>query len=194
VAIDASGAVYVVGTNAQDAFCRKLSSDGDELWTTTWASAEPDGAYGVALIDGGVVVVGQAQGTVDAPAATGSFVSRVTSAGAVMWTRYFSAPNAKFDAAMAVAASSDALYIAGQTWGALASDKNGGGSDAYLQKRSLDGNVLWTKQVVAPGTEEVSAIALGSDGTVVVAGRTTRAFPGFSTVLRDSAFVLRFAP
>ena len=195
VAVDTSGAIYVAGTLGADAFCRKVSAEGQELWTVTWSSPDPDAAFGVALAEGGVIVVGQVQGAAGSPSNTGSFVSRVSSAGVVLWTEYFTAPGSKLDAARGVIVSSvGEVYIAGQTWGELVKGSYGAGSDVYVQKRNLDGVVLWTKQVRSPGTEEVAALAISPSRIAYVAGRTTRAFPGFPETIGNSAFLLRVAP
>jgi hypothetical protein len=195
VAVDDAGSVYVVGTMQGDAFCRKFNADGQEEWTAHWASAEHDVATAVAVGGGGVVVVGQAQGDVGPVGNKGAFLSRVSASGTTQWTQYFSAPNTKFDAAKAVAVdTSGAIYVAGQTTGDLLPDANQGNSDVFLQKRSSEGNLLWTKQVGGAGAEEVFALALSGDGVAYIAGRTTNAFAGFPDSIKGSSFLVRVTP
>lgn len=64
VAVDLEGNVWAAGfvtNDDKDAMIRKFTADGDELWARTYASeiAGDDTARGIAVVPGGVVVVGE---------------------------------------------------------------------------------------------------------------------------------------
>jgi uncharacterized protein (TIGR03437 family) len=210
VAADASG-VYVAGwtegtlpqqtsSGSFDAFVRKYSPNGTELWTRQFGSTALDEALAIAVNASGVYVVG----FVDCCAAalpgfptTGgkdAFIRKYDANGNELWTRQFGSGDA--EQAVGVALDATGVYVAGTTNGNLA--QPAAGNDGFLRKFDVNGNVVWTRQFGSsppPGgnnTDDVHAVAVGAAG-VFVSGDTTGPFTGqtFSGGLWD-AFVIKF--
>ena len=133
VATDDTG-VYVIGytygalqgqtsSGGYDAYLRKYSFDGAELWTHQFNLGSSETlANGLAVDATGVYVVGSNGGD--------GFVRKYAADGAVLWTREFSA-----GAAFGVAADATGIYIDGNS--------SAGG---YVCKYTTDGSELWTRQ------------------------------------------------
>lgn len=111
------------------------------------------------------------------------------------WTKYFSAPGAPYDAAKEVVVTPDhKILIAGETGGEVVVGAHKGSRDAFVQSRSLDGDVLWTKQFGSVGSEMVLGLSVSAAGTAYVVGRTSGEFEGFATTRGTSSFLIRIEP
>jgi uncharacterized protein (TIGR03437 family) len=190
VAADSSG-IYVVGqTNGalpgqtslgpEDAFVRKYSPDGNELWTQQFGTDRPDMAMGVAVDATGVYVVGTTAGALPGQT-SGSlgqndvFLRKYDPSGNIVWTRQFGTSSG--DRGQAVAADASGVYIAGTTGGTLVSPNQG--TDSFVRKYDSNGTALWTRQITSEGNQAdiPYAIAVDSSG-VYVSGDTVATFAG----------------
>jgi Beta-propeller repeat len=201
VATDQTG-VYVVGytdgalpgqtsLGSTDAFIRKYSPDGNLLWTRQFGTDAQDYAAAVATDGTGVYVVGRTQGNIvtGGPAPNeDAFIRRYDPNGTVVWTRQFG--SADGEQAFGVATDSTGIYVAGTTGGDLAGSV--GGRDGFLRKYDAGGNALWTRQFGTNTTDDLYAVAAGSQGVYVV-GDTVGNFPGQTKVggLYD-AYLMKF--
>lgn len=169
-ALDATG-FYVVGSvqgalpgqsylNSDDAFLRKYTPTGTEVWTRQFGTGNGDRAYGVAADTSGVYVVGSTFGDLAQPSAgTDGFIRKYDSNGTVAWTRQISASSAE-DIAYAVAVSSSGVYIAGSTGGAFPGQTRFGGlRDGWARKYDLNGNEQWTRQIGSDGEDLAYGVA-----------------------------------
>ena len=206
IATDQTG-VYVVGwtdgtlagqtsAGSTDAFIRKYSPDGNVLWTRQFGTTAQDYAQAVATDGTGVYVVGRTQGNIITGGGTGStgedaFIRRYDANGTEVWTRQFG--TADIEQAYGVATDSTGIYVAGVTQGAL--DTPLGGRDGFLRKYDAGGNALWTRQFGTNTTDDVFALAAGSQG-VYVAGDTVGTFAGQTKVAGGlyDAYVLKYDP
>ncbi|MBX3139948.1 MAG: SBBP repeat-containing protein [Trueperaceae bacterium] len=145
--------------------------------------------------------------TYHAPVAPGSYEVKATSVadptrqaaaavtvvtpGGTLWLRPFGTDST--EAALAVAVDLDGNVIAvGYTEGALEGE-NAGESDAYVQKRAADGDVLWTRQFGTSANEGAYGVAADAAGNVLVAGTTDGALAGANAGGED-AFVRKYGP
>jgi hypothetical protein len=101
------------------------------------------------------------------------------------------------DQAWAIAVDRNRIYIAGDTYGDLASnnsDSTHATSDMFLLQ--LDSNLVQLKawQFGTPGSDTVDGIAVDSYGNILMAGSTTGAFPGFTNAGVDNTVALKFDP
>jgi hypothetical protein len=205
VAADDSG-VYVAGytggalsdqTNAGsvDVFLRKYDHDGNEVWTRQFGTASGDGAYGIAVNEQGVFVVGWTDGALPGEASAGStdaFVRMYDHAGNAVWTRQFGSTGLYQDFARAVAVDASGVYVAGfASYGALPGESNAGANDAFVRKYDFSGNALWTRQFGSTANDEAYGVAAGSTG-VVVAGRTVGVLPGEASEGAYDAFARKY--
>jgi hypothetical protein len=176
-----------------DVFVSKYDSGGNRLWAKLFGSNLNDLSAKIAKVSsGGAVVVGTNQGALDAngnPQNKNGFVVRLDPNGNMIWTRTIATP--QNDDALAVSASSDAVYVGGQTQGnlngAVRSRTGANSSDAFLVKLSLSaGATQWTRYVASSEFDAVSAranvtdLALNSSGQLFVFG------DGFNSASEDT--------
>lgn len=174
---------------ACDIFVTKHDSSGNRLWAKLYGSSGNDFSAKIAKVaSGGAVVVGTNQGVVNANNKNG-FVVRLDSRGNTIWTRTIATP--QNDDALTVTASSDTVYVGGETNGNLngvARSRTGANSsDAFLVKFSLAaGATQWTRYVASTefGAEFASArvtdLALNTSGQLFVFGT------GFNSISEDT--------
>ncbi|MCE9521833.1 MAG: hypothetical protein K8S25_05305 [Alphaproteobacteria bacterium] len=201
-ATDVNGNVFVVGTatgdmgaaivqGEQDAYLRKYDAAGQLIWSRLLGSS--DRATGLALAtdaNGNVAIAGKVVDRLSSTAIGGgndSFVTKFDADGREIFTRQI-APVSD-DQANALAFGADgALYVAGQTNGAMASGiVQAGGSDAYLMKLTSAGSLDYVRQFGGTGTDTASAVAVDGDGNVILSsvengvGKVRKFLPGDGT-------------
>ena len=105
--------------------------------------------------------------------------------GQVAWTLQFGTPGT--DHAAAIAATPDALYVAGTVGGSLDGQPHAGADDAYIKRLAHDGSPAWTRQLgTAAGTRGTGVWANASG--VLLAGYTSGALPGASAHAGTDAY------
>ena len=185
VAVDSKGNVYVVGTTAgdlddqinadsDDVFLTKFDASGKEVYTRLLGSSDSASGFAVA-VDGSdnVIVAGQTSALLTDSAFGGgydTFITKFDESGQELFTRQ-AAPFAN-DGALGLAIdSSDNIFLAGFTRGAVDSDQTyGGSSDAFLTKLDSDGVLVYNKQFGDAGDETATAVAVNSSGDVFIVG------------------------
>ncbi len=199
VATHTSG-VYVVGeinccntalpglptTAGTDAYIRKYSGDGVERWTRMISTGNTEKAFGVAVDDTGVYVVGTTDGdlVVGISGNRDGYLRKYSHDGAVIWTRQFGARlangNAATDDAYAVAASPAGVFVAGATsQGALPGATFAGGLwDAFVAKFDTNGIAQWSRQIGTDGDDYAYSIGVGAGHVLVGGGTGSNLVPG----------------
>ena len=177
-----------------DVFVTKYESGGNRLWAKLYGSSGKDFSAKIGKVSsGGAVVVGTNQGALDANGnATNKngFVVRLDPNGNTIWTRTIATP--QNDDALAVTASSDAVYVGGETNGNLngvprSRTASANSTDAFLVKLSLAaGATQWTRYVTSSefnaeyANARVTDLALNSSGQLFVFGS------GFNSIIEDT--------
>lgn len=196
LASDSQGSIYVGGHTegalggpyggAWDGYLRKLNRSGDVAWTRQIGTSSEDRVFSVAvrLATDDVFVVGNSAGSLNEPNLGGmdAFVHRYSSSGQLLWADQFGTSGADFASGVAVDAAGT-LFVVGVTSGALAGS-NLGGSDAYLRKYDVSGNVIWNRQFGTSATEQVGGVALFGNYVYVV-GTTSGVLTGSNAGLDD---------
>ncbi len=194
VATDGAGNVLVAG-NAEGTlpgiegefpgalFVIKYDADGNQLWLQQFqVGGTFEEAHAVAVdSERNVLVAGfSKEGSSDSADA---FVRKCDLDGNEIWTRRFGTESADWAFALAVDAD-DNVLVGGRTAGALDGD-NAGDDDAFVRQYDADGNELWTQQFGGEDSDEVSALAVDSQGRVFAAGylRGRPESPGFLRLL-----------
>jgi hypothetical protein len=95
------------------------------------------------------------------------------------------------DAAWSVSATVRAVYVGGNTGGALPGQTNAGNVDGFLRAYDRNGVELWTRQFGTSGTDLVSATT-AVDGSIYIAGSTDGAFPGHTNAGSSDAFIRKY--
>ncbi|MGE0742716.1 MAG: hypothetical protein AB7O98_15360 [Hyphomonadaceae bacterium] len=100
------------------------------------------------------------------------------SAGKLQFTQMLGAAQSASGFALAVSEDGN-VAIAGSVEGGLSGASAGkGGTDSFVTMFDAKGKELWTARRGASANDEVSAIAFGPDGQVIVAGKTDSALGG----------------
>ena len=201
VAADASG-VYVVGFKdccgaplpfslggtGADAFLRKYSPEGKELWTRQFGSPDVDKATAVAVDATGVYVTGMTNGEFAGPRGQGDgFLVRFDADGKVLWSRQFGTSDQN-EESNAVAVGPSGIYVGGRSTGALLGEKPRGLWDGYVMQFDLDGKLQWTRVIAGPGDgDNVQGLAVGLT-QLLVTGAVDGALPGQTFVGGSDAF------
>lgn len=117
-------------------------------------------------------------------------------AGCVRWTGDRQWGTAKEDTVLALSTSPGGFVAGGWTGGTLyvTNIEPSGDARGFVRGFSTSGLPLWETTLDATGTETVEALAVGASGEVVVAGRTTGAFPGLTNKGQQDAFVAWLSP
>jgi len=204
VTVDGSGNIIVVGrtegalpdqinAGSWDAFARKLSPSGTELWTTQFGSPAPDLALAVAAdASGNIFVAGNTYGFLPEETQAGSgdaFVRKLSPAGTEFWTRQFGTVLSDEASGIAVDFAGNA-FVAGITEGTLPGQTSAGSADAFVRKFSPAGVELWTHQFGSPAADLAFGVAVDGTVNVFVVGHTYGAFPGQTNAGSWDAFVL----
>ncbi|WP_152190817.1 alpha/beta hydrolase-fold protein [Georgenia satyanarayanai] len=181
-----------------DTLLVRRAADGTKTWRHAIATGANDRAYGVVTGTGdGVVVGGYTRGSLatgEADTQDDAFVAAVDADGGRTWTLELGDPAAA-DRFYAVAPDGDGgTYVAGYTSGSFAGTANAGDKDAVLARVSAAGELLWSTQLGGSGEDKAMAVALTSDGDVVVGGVDGAGLPGAEHLGSGDGWVARYGP
>jgi hypothetical protein len=201
VAVDGSGAVYVVGstqvgTRDGHAFLRKYSAGGSLRWTRAFGGGGSDGA-GVAVdARGSIYVVGDSHRVLPSSGGHGetadSWVRKYGSDGSLRWDRRFGTTTRASAQAVAVAASG-AVHVAGYEWDTLPGQWRTGW-DAFVRTYESDGSLRWSRRFGSGDDDMANAIAVAASGAIHIAGDTWSSLPHQTNAGWLDAFLQTLGP
>lgn len=184
---DANGNVYVLGNatgdfgnqlnqGSQDVYLTKYDSAGNPTWSKLVGSAGSASGYGIALDPaGGVVITGSTTANVTTTSITNgntdSFLASYDANGNQNWIQQIQTLATNQANAVSVDASGN-IYIGGSVSGGVvgAGQTSTGTPDAYLAEYTSKGKLVSENQFgTSAGASQVSATAVGSDGSLYVA-------------------------
>jgi hypothetical protein len=206
VAVDAAGNVLVAGSTLgslagpsagnTDAYVRKYSAAGAELWTRQFGGADCDESTALAVdAAGNVVVAGVTcvrESGPEAPVWSHAFVRKYSPAGVEVWTRQFVLEGTASAWAVAVDGTGNVL-VAGQT---ACIDRDCDLSpNGFVRKYTPAGGEVWTRFFVTETNDYVWGVAADTAGNVLVAGSTEGSLDGpKSVILGTNSFVRKLDP
>jgi hypothetical protein len=185
VAVDKEG-IFVVGYTSSDlggqdaggnadAFLRKMTHEGKEVWTKQWGTEFVEAASDVLVAKHGVFVIGRTEGDLGGAnqGDSDAWLSKVDAeTGFVDWTKQWGSSDYD-DAARGAVDSKGDVIVVGSTLGKLGASDNQGLSDAYVRKlKGTDGEPLWTVQFGTAADDGAVDVVVGADDRVIVVGYT----------------------
>jgi hypothetical protein len=177
IAVDSTG-IYVAGfvtplsftqTTPQDGFVYKYDANGNQVWVRQIATAGIERALGIFADASGVYVSGFTDGILPGQTNLGTqdaFVRKYDVNGIEAWTRQFGSSGQDQAAAVSVT-NATAVYVAGNTTGALPGQSSAGSFDVFVAQFDIDGNPAWTRQFGTAGGDQAGAIASDATGAYV---------------------------
>ncbi|WP_297523534.1 protein kinase, partial [Thermococcus sp.] len=189
VALASNGDVIVAGYTGSfgaggDVWVLRLDGEGNVKWQKTYGGSKWDEANAVAIADNGdIIVAGHYNGYYNEHTRiSNAWVLRLDSEGNVKWQKTYGGEYGDEANAVAIAPNGDVI-VAGYT------DSFGaGGDDVWVLRLDANGNVKWQKTYGGSDNDEANAVALASNGDIIVAGYTE----SFAT--KRSIWVLRLPP
>lgn len=183
-AVSAGGDVYTVaqthaGVGGQiikgdsDVILQKHDSTGKLVWTRSLGASGEASAASLAVDDSGnIIVAGSTKGALGDTTNIGgddSFVVKYDASGVEQWIQRFGGTGD--DRATSVSVASDGtIYVAGDAASAFGGEAHQGGVyDGFVRAMDSDGTALFTRRVGDTGDERAKAIAVASDGGLLVA-------------------------
>lgn len=186
VAVDSEGHVFVIGTTAGDlgrelnrseggdVYLTKYDAAGNILWQRLLGASGSAEGFSLAIdSQDNVIVAGAVDGTLTGKElfdGKDSFAAKFSNDGVELWKRQID--TIADDAAFAVTVDADDnIWLAGSVNGRLAAGATaGGGADAYVAKLDgASGSLAGVTQFGGAGSETAKAIAMASDGNLLVA-------------------------
>jgi hypothetical protein len=208
LAMDPAGNLYVIGQTSGelpgqknagmiDAFLRKYTPTGAELWTRQFGSSERDLPKGVTLDDAGnVYLVGQTFGSIPGQTSAGgwdAFIRKYTPRGDEVWTRQFGGGGAESAASVRVDHAGNA-YVVGGTRAALPGQTNIGDYDGFIVKFDNAGNQVWARQFGTTVEDYVLSVTIDGKGNPTLAGETSGLLAGAAAAGGLDGFVRQYDP
>lgn len=198
-----------------EVFITKFSSSGSLLWSTFLGGDQLDWGHGIAVAsDDSCYVVGDTLSG-NFPTLNGHsdflsgqsdvFIAKFSDIGSLIWSTFLGGTNDDIGGAIAVT-SDDSCYVTGKTSSSnfpMLNPYDGTlstGGDAFVTKISFDGNLLWSTYLGGNDIDQSHGIAIGSDDSCFITGRTKSSdFPVFNANddtfggYTYDAFVVKFA-
>jgi hypothetical protein len=179
-----------------DAFLRKYTPAGDEVWTRQFGGGGAESAASVRVDRAGnAYVVGGTRAALAGQTNIGDydgFIVKFDSAGNQVWARQFG--TTVEDYTLAVALDGDGNpFLAGETSGRLAGAAAAGGLDGFVRRYDANGNVVWTRQFGSPLDDYAVGIAVGPTGDVMAVGTAGGALPDQKSEGDADAFIAAFS-
>ena len=216
-----AGTANLTSAGGDDAFVVKLDSAGSYAWAQAWGGNSTAVSNSVATdAQGNVYSTGYFGGTFDFDPGPGVyplvsnsggadvFITKHTTAGALIWARRVGGGGVGPDEGLGVAVDAVGnVLVTGRYLSTVDFDPGAGtanltsigSNDVFVLKLDAAGNYLWARGVGGTGSDYGNAVAVDASGNVVVTGYfvgTTDFDPGIGTANLtsaggDDAFVLR---
>jgi hypothetical protein len=159
-----------------DAFLRRYTGQGEEVWTRQFGGARGDYIASVAVDPTGVYVAGGTETALPGQLALGgfdAFLRKYDPGGQELWTRQFG--TALNESAAGVAVDTSGIFVVGATEGTMPGQTRLGALDAFLRAYDKTGAEIWTRYLGTAALDNGFAVSPYHLG-VYVAGGTRGSF------------------
>ena len=161
-----AGTTESFGVGGSDVYIVKLDANGNLQWTKTIGGPKGEGGRSIIQTsDGGYAITGATKsfgaGVEDV------YVVKLDANGNLQWTKTIGGENNDWGNSL-IQTSDGGYVIAGYT-----TSFGAGEADVYVVKLDANGNLLWTKTIGGPESEEGNSLIQTSDGGYAIAGVTS---------------------
>lgn len=204
LAADGAGGVLLCGLTAgalaapsagfYDAWIARRDAANGTLWIQQIGTAQEDVATVITSDgSGGALVAGTSTGSLGGPHVgvlyNDAWLARYDASGAQLWIRQFGSIQRE-DVYGIAGDGQGGAFVAGNTWGDLASASNGG-VDAFVARFGPSGTLQWMQQFGTNGWDSAHGVTTDGAGGVYLCGVTTRGLFG-EPAGADDAWCARF--
>jgi hypothetical protein len=219
-ALATAGAYDTSYNGNDDAFVFKVTSGATLAWSTYLGGTAADTANALVVDSAGDVIVAGATASTDFPDTkstsladttagnTDGFVTKLTSAGAMVWSRYLGGAGGSdvvngitVDASKNIYLTGNAISASFPIVGGFEPTYRGGVGDAFFAKMAPAGTITWSTYLGGSMGDYGRSIVVGTSGDLWIGGYTNSPdFPtigGFDTTVGSTAqdaFILRYRP
>jgi hypothetical protein len=208
IACDTSNRAYVVGSTRgslpgfsnlgnSDAYLISLNTDGTVRWYRQFGTNKDEEALAVARDSSNrFFPAGYTQGTFSGQTYAGSldaWVARYADNGTQSWVRQFGTVGTDQAIGVNVVASLGITNIVGTTTGAFSGYTNAGGTDYFLVRRALNGNLTFVRQDGTSGDDLATVACADNTGNPTLGGRTTGSFSGFTNQGQSDVWLAEYS-
>jgi len=208
VTTDSTGNVYVSGWTQDaldgqtaagnyDLFVTKYNNSGTKQWTRQLGTAGIDKAFAIATDSSdNLYISGATDDNLDGQTISGSydmFIVKYNNSGVKQWTRLLGTTNVYTQAYSITVDSSDNIYAAGLTIGALDGQTAYGGKDMFVTQFDVNGTRNWTRQLGVVGSDtQALAVSADSSNNIYVSGNTGGNLDGKTKTGFGDAFIVKY--
>lgn len=180
--------LLIPSNGGDDIFIMKLDPNGNLVWVKTIGGGQSDAAYGMRVVDGFVYVTGYFSLTVDFDPGTGvyplvssgdkdAFVLKLDTSGNFNWAGKLGGTSSEEGYSVS-AGSSGSVCVSGSFNGSADFDPGAGtamitsigGSDVFITKLDINGNLIWAKSFQGTGNDSGRALTLDSQENIFLSG------------------------
>jgi len=193
VAVDAQNNVYVVGETggslfgqnsgadadlraATDAYIVEYDAGGNQLWSKQFGDGQISSASRIRLDNAGDIYVAGGTASLFGQAVTGydAYVAKFSPDKTLVWGQQFGSvnPGDRTDADGLCLDAGGNIYVGGVTNMHDNIDGNPDTEDGYVTKLDANGNTLWSQPWSTAAADDVSDLALDSQGNIYAVGQT----------------------
>lgn len=194
VAADGQGNVYIGGETRgdlggpnggdMDGFISKFDSNGTNLWTRQYGTADKESINDIAVDElGNVFVAGSTFGSLGVK----GILQKYDTAGNLQWTRVLSTPLLNRGAGVATDGQGN-VFVSAEV--ILGPSRNPADEEVFVSKFDAFGNILWTLKAGSTKYEQTAGISVDASGHAYVTGRTSGSFGG-PNLGESDAFVVK---
>ncbi len=170
----------ITGGGNDDIWIVKMNSTGDIEWQKLYGGSGADIAYSIKqTADGGYLIAGYAgststDGTLSGLTKPGNFdywIMKLNNTGEIVWQKLYGGSNSDQATSYDILEDTEGYVFAGQST-SVNGDATGnkGGSDYWVIKTDLTGNMLWQKTAGGSGNDQVNSLTQTEDGDYMLAG------------------------
>ena len=167
-----------------------MSSTPVLIWTKVLGSSTYNQGTTLSTgIDGSIYISGGKLNN----SSTDAYLIKYTSDGTKVWTKLLGTTGEDYSSAV-VTGLDGSIYIAGSAGGSLDAQIYAGNTDAFLTKFNPDGTKIWTKELGTISIDRATALTVGLDGSIFVAGYSLGSLDGQINSGGADAFLTKYKP